>query len=218
MTEVVQKHLRRPNLQRSMFSMARTTPSDLVRSKLSTKEIQQRALAHVPDELLDNIPDDDNDYSLFQGFQATFPELTDEGKKHRRRVSRGRRLLDEGPATPEGPHGLQKLRKERAAMAHELEMLGIRKSMASCEIREIDTKIANLYGMRKIILDRLAVLEQEETILEHDRRFFPLLGPHFLFELLQFFLPLFFSLSHFFFLAPLLDSLYIAARAMPANI
>ncbi|KAL8382542.1 hypothetical protein RB595_006358 [Gaeumannomyces hyphopodioides] len=168
MTEVVQKHLRRPDLQRSMFSMARTTPSDLVRSKLSTKEIQHRALAHVPDELLDNIPDDENDYSLFQGFQATFPELTDEGKKHRRRVSRGRRLLDEAPGTPEGPHGLQRLRKERAAMAHELEMLGIRKSMASCEIREIDTKISNLYGMRKIILDRLAVLEQEETILEHD--------------------------------------------------
>ncbi|EHA54899.1 Mitochondrial fission protein [Pyricularia oryzae] len=169
MTEV-QKHLRRPNLQRSMFSMARTTPSDLVRSKLSTREIQHRALAHVPDDMLANIPEDDNNsYSLFQGFQASFPELTDEGKKHRRRVSRGRKLLDEGPTTPEnGTTGLQKLRKERASMSHELEMLGIRKNMASSEIREIDIKIANLHGMRRIILERLAALEQEETLLEHD--------------------------------------------------
>lgn len=172
MTEV-QKHLRRPNLQRSMFSMARTTPSDLVRSKLSTREIQHRALAHVPDDMLANIPEDDNNsYSLFQGFQASFPELTDEGKKHRRRVSRGRKLLDEGPTTPEnGTTGLQKLRKERASMSHELEMLGIRKNMASSEIREIDIKIANLHGMRRIILERLAALEQEETLLEHDRKF-----------------------------------------------
>lgn len=169
MTEV-QKHLRRPNLQRSMFSMARTTPSDLVRSKLSTREIQHRALSHVPDDMLANIPDDDdNTYSLFQGFQASFPELSDDGKKHRRRVSRGRKLLEEGPTTPEsGSTGLQKLRKERASMAHELEMLGIRKNMASSEIREIDNKIANLHGMRRIILDRLASLEQEETLLEHD--------------------------------------------------
>ena len=53
-------------------------------------------------------------------------------------------------------------------MMHEFEMLGIRKNMASSEIREIDIKIANLAGMRKIILERLAGLEQEEALLEHD--------------------------------------------------
>jgi division protein 1 len=40
--------------------------------------------------------------------------------------------------------------------------------MASSEIREIDNKIANLGSMRKIVLDRLAELEQEEALLEHD--------------------------------------------------
>lgn len=55
-------------------------------------------------------------------------------------------------------------------MMHELEMLGIRKNMASSEIREIDNKIANLAGMRKIILERLAGLEQEEALLEHDSK------------------------------------------------
>jgi mitochondrial division protein 1 len=151
-----------------MFSMARTTPTDLVRSRLSTTEIQQRALSYLPDELLTNIPEDDNTYSLFQGFQASFPELTEEGKKHKRRVSRGRKLLDDKPADADSPRALQRLRKEKASMMHELEMMGIRKNMASSEIHEIDNKIANLAGMRKIILERLAGLEQEEALLEHD--------------------------------------------------
>ncbi|KAK4246429.1 WD40-repeat-containing domain protein [Corynascus novoguineensis] len=168
MTEV-HRQLRRPGLQRSVFSMARTTPTDMVRSRLSTKEIHSRALAYVPDELLQNIPDGEQTYSLFQGFQASFPELTEEGKKHRRRVSRGRKLLDEGPTVPDGsPKSLQKLKKEKASMMHELEMLGIRKNMASSEIREIDAKIENLAGMRGILLERLANLEQDEALLEHD--------------------------------------------------
>ncbi len=180
----VHKQLRRPGLQRKVLSMARTTPTDMVRSTLSTKEIQHRALSYLPDELLHSIPEDDNSYSLFQGFQASFPELTEEGKKHRRRVSRGRKLLDDKPTTPDGSQGLYKLKKEKAAMMHELDMLGIRKNMASSEIHEIDTKMANLAGMRKIILDRLAGLEQDEALLEHDsktearpRRLVPVLTP-----------------------------------------
>ncbi|KAL2130674.1 hypothetical protein VTI74DRAFT_6087 [Chaetomium olivicolor] len=165
----VQRQLQKPALQRSMLSMARTTPTDLVRSRLSTKEIQSRALAYVPDELLRNIPEGDNTYSLFQGFQASFPDFTDEGKKHRRRVSRGRKLLDEGPTTPDGSHeAVHRLKKEKASMMHQLEMLGIRKNMASSEIREIDAKMENLAGMRRIILERLANLEKDEALLEHD--------------------------------------------------
>jgi mitochondrial division protein 1 len=165
----VHKQLKRPGVQRGMFSMARTTPTDLVRSKLSTSEIQTRALAHLPDDLLQNIPDNDNSYSLFQGFKASFPELSEhEGKKHRRKVSRGRKMIEDRPTTPDGPHGLHKLKKEKSTLMHEFEMLGIRKNMASAEIREIDNKIANLAGMRGIILERLAGLEQEEALLEHD--------------------------------------------------
>ncbi|KAI4866778.1 mitochondrial division protein 1 [Hypoxylon rubiginosum] len=164
----VHKQLRKPGIQRGMFTMAKTTPTDLVRSKFSTAEIQSRALSYVPDEMLQNIPENDNAYSLFQGFQASFPELTTDGKKHRRRVSRGRKMLEEATSTPDSPHHLHKLKKERSSLMHELEMLGIRKNMASSEIREIDNKIANLAGMRRIILERLAGLEQEEALLEHD--------------------------------------------------
>jgi division protein 1 len=170
MTEV-HRQLRRPGLQESMFSMARTTPTDMVRSRLSTREIQSRALSYVPDELLKNIPEGETSYSLFQGFQASFPDFTDDGKKHRRRVSRGRKLLDERPTTPDGtPESVHKLNKEKTSMMHQLDMLGIRKNMASSEIHEIDAKIENLAGMRRIILERLAHLEQDEALLEHDSR------------------------------------------------
>jgi division protein 1 len=164
----LQKQLRRPNLQRSVFSFAKTTPTDLVRSKLSTSEIQYRALTFLPDELLANIPEDENVYSLFQGFQATLPESSPEGKKHRRRISRGRKLLEDDKSEPDTPPTLGKLKKERSTLNHQLEMMGIRKNMASSEIHEIDNKIMNLNSMRKIVLDRLAGLEQEEALLEHD--------------------------------------------------
>ncbi|KJR81480.1 mitochondrial division protein 1 [Sporothrix schenckii 1099-18] len=174
----VHRQLRRPHVQRSVLAMARTTPTDMVRSRLSTSEIRHRALSYLPEEMLQNIPEDDNAYSLFQGFQATFPEMTEEGKKHghhghgtgghRRRSSRGRKMLDDKPSTPDGPHALHKMRKDKAAMMHQFEMLGIRKNMAGSEIRDIDIKVANLAGMRKILLDRLAALEQDEALLEHD--------------------------------------------------
>lgn len=162
------KQLRRPNLQRSVFSFAKTTPTDLVRSKLSTSEIQYRALTYLPDELLANIPDDENAYSLFQGFQATLPENSPDDKRHRRRVSRGRKLLEDDKSETDTPPTLSKLKREQNSLNHQLEMMGIRKNMASSEIHEIDNKIANLNSMRKIVLERLAGLEQEEALLEHD--------------------------------------------------
>ncbi|CAL3962839.1 unnamed protein product [Diplocarpon coronariae] len=163
------KQLRRPNLQRSVFSFAKTTPTDLVRSKLSTSEIQYRALTYLPDELLANIPDNENAYSLFQGFQATMPEGSPNSKKHKRKVSRGRKLLEDDKSDPDSsPPSVAKLKKEQNSLNHRLEMMGIRKNMASSEIREIDNKISNLNYMRKIVLDRLAGLEQEEAMLEHD--------------------------------------------------
>jgi division protein 1 len=53
-------------------------------------------------------------------------------------------------------------------MSHQLEMMGVRKRMCVTEIHEIDNKISNLNTMRKMVLDRLAGLEMEESELEHD--------------------------------------------------
>ena len=162
----LQRELRRPGLQRSVFSYAKSSPTELVRSKLFTTEIQQRAITRLPDEILANIPEDTNDYSLFQGFRATLPEVeeSEHRKRHRRYGSNGQLLLDaKEDGTP-----LAKTKQERHRLNHKLEMMGVRKNMCSAEIREIDAKIANMNNMRKIVLERLEGLEQEEVQMEQD--------------------------------------------------
>jgi mitochondrial division protein 1 len=161
--------MQRPGLQKSVFSFAQTSPRDLVRSKLSSSEISHRAITYLSDDLLENIPEDENTYSLFQGFQATLPEGESEHRKsHRRRTSKAQKLLANGSPAPEGPPSLETLKKDRNTMNRRLEMMGIRKNLCSTEIREIDNKISNLNTMRKIVLDRLADLENDEAQLEHE--------------------------------------------------
>ena len=167
----LQKELRRPGIQRRVFSYARASPTELVRSKLSTSEIQHRALTYLPDEILHNIPETDHVFSLFQGFQATLPEVaeSEHRKRHKRRNSKGQKLLGEKDDEDlEGPPALVNLKKERLALSRKLEMMGVRKNMCSSEIREIDNKISNLNTMRKIVLERLGDLEQDELQVEQD--------------------------------------------------
>ena len=166
----LQKELRRPGIQQRVFSYAKASPTELVRSRLSTTEIQHRALTYLPNEILTDIPENDNDFSLFQGFQATLPETeceSEHSKKHRRQNSKGQRLLGTGEDEDDATF-LAKTKKEREKLNHRLEMMGIRKNMCSAEIREIDNKIANLNNMRKIVLVRLEDLEREELKKEQD--------------------------------------------------
>jgi len=165
------RQMRRPGLQRGVFSFAQTSPRDLVRSKLSTSEISHRAITYLSDEMLENIPEDVNTYSLFQGFQATLPEGESEHRKsHRRRSSKSQKLLGDSAPARDGPPSLDMLKKDSNTMNHRLEMMGIRKNLCSSEIHEIDNKISNLNTMRKIVLDRLADLENDEAQLEHECR------------------------------------------------
>ncbi|OKL57481.1 Mitochondrial division protein 1 [Talaromyces atroroseus] len=164
----IHRELRRPAVQRRMFSLTRTTPTDLVRSKLSTAEIQSRALSSLPEELLFNIPEDNSSYSLFQGFQASLPEPEHDPhhKSHRRRGSKHQKQLADAGSGKTLPSSKSGLKTERERLNHRLEMMGVRKNMCSAEIHEIDNKIANLNNMRKIVLDRLAGLEVDEGELE----------------------------------------------------
>lgn len=164
------KELRRPGIQQRVFSYAQASPTELVRSKLSTSEIQHRALTFIPDELLRSIPEDDNVYSLFQGFQATLPDIdeSEHRKSHRRHDSRGRKLLADVSEEADVIPSMAKLKKERDGLNNRLEMMGVRKNMCSSEIREIDNKISNLNSMRKIVLDRLSGLEEDELEIEHE--------------------------------------------------
>ena len=165
----LQKELRRPGIQQRVFSYAKASPTEMVRKTLSTSEIQHRALTYIPDELLARIPEDDsNVYSLFQGFQATLPEEEEsEHRKKQRRNIKGQRLL-EGMANDEPKTPLDQMKKERHRLNHRLEMMSVRKNMCSSEIREIDNKISNLNTMRKIVLDRLEDLEQDEVQMEQE--------------------------------------------------
>ncbi|PLB38044.1 WD repeat-containing protein [Aspergillus candidus] len=163
----IQRELRRPNTQRRVFSLTQTTPTDLVRSKLSTSEIQSRALSSLPDDLLANIPDDSSSYSLFEGFQVSQDDY-EFRKAHRRRSSKSKKLLEGGDSRAALPSGPAELKQERDLLARRMERMGVRKNMCSSEIHDIDNKIANLHTMRKIVLDRLAGLETEEADLEHE--------------------------------------------------
>jgi mitochondrial division protein 1 len=158
----ISRTMRRPALQRSVFSFTQQAPSELIRARVAPTEIAHRAITYISDEQLSNIPDDENTYSLFQGFQASLPEAEIEHRKgHRRRASK-QKLLGAGDLEEDGPPTLQSVKKKRNAVNHRLEMMGIRKNMCATEIREIDSKIANLHAMRQIVLERLANLEDEE--------------------------------------------------------
>ena len=164
----ISRSMRRPGMQRAVFSFAQQAPTELVRARLSTSEIAHRAITFIPDEQLQNIPEDENTYSLFQGFQASLPECESEHRKgHRRRTSKSQKLLEGGDVEEDGPPTLQNLKKKRNKVNHRLEMMAIRKNMCSTEIKQIDNKIANLHNMRKIVLDRLALLENDELEVEH---------------------------------------------------
>ncbi|PYI04569.1 mitochondrial division protein 1 [Aspergillus sclerotiicarbonarius CBS 121057] len=163
----IQRELRHPNTQRKVFSLTQTTPTDLVRSKLSTAEIQSRAISSLPDDLLANIPDDTSSYSLFQGFQASQDDV-EYRRAHRRRSSKSKKLLKDGETSGALPSAPSDLKKERDLLSRRMELMGVRKNMCSSEIHDIDNKIANLHNMRKIVLERLAGLEMEEAELEHE--------------------------------------------------
>ena len=164
----VTRAMKRPGLQRGVFSFTNAASTEFVRSKVSTSEIAHRALTYIPDEQLANIPEAETTYSLFQGFQATLPEGENEHRKsHRRRASKQKLLgAPGGDIEEDGPPTLASLKKKRNQANHRLEMMGIRKNMCGSEIHEIDNKIINLNYMRRIVLDRLAGLEDEEVAME----------------------------------------------------
>lgn len=143
----------------------------MIRSNFNPTEIEHRALTYLPDDLIKTAPQSSSPFSLFEGFKATLPEDEDgdggkDARRRKKRGSKGGRLL-EGPED-EGPPKLSKVKREKDKLEHRLEMMGVRKTMCSSEIREIDNKIANLNTMRKVILDRLAGLEDEERELEQE--------------------------------------------------
>lgn len=155
---------RRPGFQRRLFSFNRKTPTEMVKSTFDRKEIQYRAVTNIPDELLNNIPkDDNNQFSLYQGFEASASELNTSNNDKIKKITDGSHRQDNGTK--------KELEKDQDALSHRLDLLEIRKDLAATEIREIDQRIKHLEGMRKIVFDRVAKLDQEEFELERALRY-----------------------------------------------
>ncbi|KAM0717200.1 hypothetical protein Q7P37_007052 [Cladosporium fusiforme] len=165
----INRSMQRPSIQRSVFNLAKANPRELIRSHFNSTEIEHRAITYIPDDLLRNVKETSSPFSLFEGFQASLPEdaLPEKRRRHGKQGSKSQKLLD-APEEEHGPPKLAKLKKMKQRSDHRLEMMGIRKTMCASEIKEIDTKIANLNTMRKVVLDRLAGLEQEEHDLEQE--------------------------------------------------
>ena len=165
------KELRRPGIQRRVFSYAQASPTELVRAKLSTTEIQHRAVTFIPDQVLKAIPETKNVYSLFQGFKASLPEDRDEQETLRARGSfSNQRLLsnDVTAGSDEDASSLPALQRRKSTLSRRMERFAVRKNLCSAEIREIDGKISNLQSMKRIVLDRLSELEDEEVNVDHE--------------------------------------------------
>jgi mitochondrial division protein 1 len=148
--------------------LSAASPSELLRTTLSPSDISFRQITYLPDELLYDIPETgDSALSLFQGFRASLPDAGPsmalrKGSKahpHHRRGSKP-------PA--ESLTEAQRLQKERDNLIHDMEILTIRKSLASTEISEIDSKVQKLTLLRSEFLEKLEKLETQEANLEHE--------------------------------------------------
>lgn len=146
----VMRDISRPAFQKRIFSFSKR-PSELVRITGSqSKDVL------LPDELLVDIPSNDNQFSLFQGFQATLPEHS---------VS-SQLLLGDG--TQKHKSAREQLVEGKQSLSHKLDLLEVRKALAANEITEIDARVAHLQSMRQIVFDRVASLEQQEFQLESE--------------------------------------------------
>ena len=174
------KEFQRVNLHRSVWSIVRAAPRDLLLSKFlpfgsnsSTGRRSDASMAltrSLPENLLKNMPESRCTFSLMQGFEASIAEQVYQMRKQKARLNgKNQKLLgaDNGHGS-ENDTPLGSLKREKQELHHRLEMMGIRKSICGSELREIDTKISKLHAKRNNSLDRLAALEQDELELERE--------------------------------------------------
>ena len=174
------KEFQRVNLHRSVWSIVRAAPRDLLLSKFlpfgsnsSTGRRSDASMAltrSLPENLLKNLPESRCTFSLMQGFEASIAEQVYQMRKQKARLNgKNQKLLgaDNGHGS-ENDTPLGSLKREKQELHHRLEMMGIRKSICGSELREIDIKISKLHAKRNNSLDRLAALEQDELELERE--------------------------------------------------
>ncbi len=130
--------------------------------------------------------DQESEFSLFQGFTATIPDVDD---KIQQVMNGSSRLLEfdaeNGSLVTNGPLNLDKalplnITEEKIQQSasqteldgfkedinYRLDLLEIRKGLSANEINEIDCKIDTLYKQRKLVFDRISSFEKGQSYLE----------------------------------------------------
>lgn len=180
---------RRNDANVDLYGSRYATSTEYFKNAFSSSKTAYKILTHIPDELLDEIPEEKPQaFSLFQGFNATLPEIDEEitvsstlgegndflkkltnredGKEDKEddfnfRLPRG---ITKEKIT--GSYSTNRLQSYKHQLNSNLETLEIRKNLAASEIIELDNKIAQLNALRKIVFKRVAKIEQNELFLE----------------------------------------------------
>ncbi|ODQ58612.1 hypothetical protein WICANDRAFT_54588 [Wickerhamomyces anomalus NRRL Y-366-8] len=181
---------RRNNDKVDLYGSRYATSTEYFKNAFSSSKTAYKILTHIPDELLEEIPEEKPQaFSLFQGFNATLPEVdeeitvsktlgADEGDFLKKLTNRDDGKEDEEDdfnfrlpqgITKEkitGSYSTHKLHNYKQQLNNNLETLEIRKNLAASEILELDNKIAQLNQLRKVVFKRVAKIEQNELFLE----------------------------------------------------
>lgn len=181
---------RRNNDKVDLYGSRYATSTEYFKNAFSSSKTAYKILTHIPDELLEEIPEEKpQTFSLFQGFNATLPEVdeeitvsktlgADEGDFLKKLTNRDDGKEDEEDdfnfrlpqgITKEkitGSYSTHKLHNYKQQLNNNLETLEIRKNLAASEILELDNKIAQLNQLRKVVFKRVAKIEQNELFLE----------------------------------------------------
>jgi mitochondrial division protein 1 len=106
--------------------LSAASPSELIRTTLSPADISFRAITHLPDELLYDIPETtDSPLTLFQGFKATLPDANPSNALRKGTKSSHRKSIVKGAS--ESLSEAQKIQRERDSLLRELEIVSVRK-------------------------------------------------------------------------------------------
>ncbi|GAO52792.1 hypothetical protein G7K_6859-t1 [Saitoella complicata NRRL Y-17804] len=164
---IAPQFLTRPKLRARMLSAA--SPSELIRSRIDSSEMQFRAVTYLPDEVLSDIPEgteegDGGGVSLMDGFRASLPD----GRRRHKARSWKALALGENGVFSDPADATKKLDRERKHIQREHDLLSIRKSLAIAEIRELDIKIQNLQSLRHTVVERMGGLEQQQEELNRE--------------------------------------------------
>ena len=144
--EIAPHFVKRPSLQKRMLSAA--SPAELLRTTLSPSDISFRAITHLPDELLYDIPETgDSALSLFQGFKASLSDAGHSAALRKGSKSPSHHRKSASKANSEPLSEVKRLQRERDSLLRDLEVITVRKVVSFDDLAYI--KESGIVGNRR---------------------------------------------------------------------